>query len=202
MPDAPLFHLDPVQPTVFAWLEHASWFHYVEGYEEAARLVLEATESDEGVASSSGDRLAYPLVFLCRQAVELRLKELIETGNRCLGTDEAIDKPDGHNLVKLWASCRRIILAAWPSTPATDLDSMEVRLREFQRVDPGTASRYPWKLTGDRSLPSDIKGFSLRAFVTAINEVTSVLDGADVGIDTEHEVRMEMRREMAEYNEP
>ncbi len=37
----------------------------------------------------------------CHQAIELQLKELIETGYRCLEIDEVIDKRDGHNLVRL-----------------------------------------------------------------------------------------------------
>jgi hypothetical protein len=128
------------------------------------------------------------------------MKELIETGNRCLGTDEP---SVGHKLLRLWASCRLIMVTAWPSTPSNDLDAMEAVLHQLHGVDPGgTAFRYPESLAGERSLPTSLRGFNLRAFVEGIKECTSTLDGTTVGSDAENEQRMEMRREMADLYEP
>jgi hypothetical protein len=202
-----LFNIDPTDGGEFAWVEHASMFHYVEGFEEAAQVLLKQIESDDGVQATASDRLVYPLIFLCRHSIELRLKELIEEGNRCLGTSE---KSTGHHLMSLWASGRRIILTAWPGHQVAGLDATDAVIAQFHQVDIRSDSfRYPRSLDGKPSLPG-IKRFSIRPLVEATSQVTEALDGATVGIYTEHEMRTEMAAEMrmemaaeyAEYNEP
>jgi hypothetical protein len=61
MPKPPIFRLNPQDLSDFAWVEHASMWHYIEGYEEAAIVLLDAAVSADGVRASSGDRLVFPL---------------------------------------------------------------------------------------------------------------------------------------------
>jgi hypothetical protein len=188
MSRALLFHLDADSPDEFTWLPNASTWHYVEGYEEAARILLDAAETDAG--GSLADRLVFPLVFVCRHAIELRLKELIETGNRCLGTSEEISSfAGGHHLQELWAACRRIIRTAWPGTSASDLDAIEALIAGFQEVDPGSmAFRYPVTKAGRPSLPN-LTSFSMRTFVGHVERIVDALSGAEVGLDAEREMQ-------------
>lgn len=115
------FQLDPDNPQLFAWVADAVGFHYVEGYREAICILVDHVE-EGGPGDTAGDRLAFPIAFLCRHLIELRLKELIDAGNRLLDMNE---NPLGHKLNELWQSCRRVILKAWPNTPESDFQFVD-----------------------------------------------------------------------------
>jgi hypothetical protein len=195
------FDFDPNDLDQFAWLGQIEMWHYVRGYEEAARILVEATETPEARAMARSDRLALPVVFLCRQAVELRMKDLIATGNRCLGTTEPIEE-SSHNLSKLWTSCRRLIMTAWPGTPDEDLDGIDSVIAGLHVVDPAsTAFRYPTDRKGNKSLPDEMESFNLRVFFNKVTTVIDALEAAETGIDAEHDMRVEYEAELSQQYE-
>jgi hypothetical protein len=114
------------------------WGSYASGYKEAADvLVLRFLEDPQGL-----DALTYPILFLYRHYLELRLKELIVDGQRLL--HQLIDFQDQHALVRLWHPCRKILSEIWPKEPAVTWDSVEKLLKEFDQKDPdGMCFRYP-----------------------------------------------------------
>lgn len=175
-----LFDIDPSDPGQFAWLVAAGNRHYMAGYEEAIDILLAATESHEGRSNTVSDRLVYPIAFLSRHLVELRLKSLIEAGNRRLGTTEQYQ---GHNLVMLLESCVNIAQIQWPNTTFDALES-NVLIHELDRVDArSTSFRYATNRSGQRSLPEELQKFNLRVFVESMRQVNAILAGLETGIE-------------------
>lgn len=79
------------------------WEIYAIGYMRAADiLVARVLESQHEL-----DFLIYPIVFLYRHYLELRLKELIVAGRELL--DLPPDLRQVHRLDVLWVSCRKIL---------------------------------------------------------------------------------------------
>lgn len=175
------FDMDPNDPETFAWVQNASWYHYLEGYGEAIHILLGQAEPEDGIPTTAGDFLVFPIAFLCRHSLELRLKELIDTGNRSLAMNEG---PFGHDLQRLWQSCRRVILKAWPNTPDSQFSFIDELIIGLVAVDPeSTSFRYPRKRDGRPSLPVELSKFSLRILVERVDEASRLIDGAATGIE-------------------
>jgi len=173
------------------YLGDEGWFLYADGYKRAADLLVEYVKD----ARVEQDLLVYPTVFLYRQYIELRLKELIRDGNRLLDSPEAL--PQHHRLDQLWEQCRRILEQVWPEEPAEDLDAVEECIHQFSQVDPtSTAFRYPTDRNGKRSLPG-LRHINLRNLSEVMARIGTLLDGASTGIsvalDYKHDMEAEYR---------
>ena len=178
---------------------HGSWGVYAEGYRQAGDLLVEHIKD-----SPYRHFLVYPIVFLYRQYIELRLKEIIRDGNQLLDFPEEF--PKHHMIDKLWRQCRRILEQVWPEAPAEDLDAVEKCIQQFSEKDPtSTAFRYPTDKDGNPSLPG-LRHINLRNLSDVISRIASLLDGASMGIsvylDHKREMEAEYKREMeAEYRD-
>jgi hypothetical protein len=148
---------------------------YADGYKEAADAVVEhALEHQYHL-----DTFVYPILFLYRHHLELRLKELIQNGGFLLGRRTKV--PRDHRLDNLWAPCRRILEKAWPESRA-ELKSIDRCIREFSRVDPSSeAFRYSRTKCGKKTLEG-ITHVNLRYVRDVMAEVTGLLNGASIGI--------------------
>jgi hypothetical protein len=138
-PGDTLFRSDD-DPQSDAWLNWAltGWDAYASGYLAAANLLLEAVFEKEQRA----DTLIYPVAFLYRHYLELRLKEIIVQGGELLAHQS--DLKPVHKLDVLWNSVRLILEKVWPNGPKTDLDAVENVIRQFHNLDlTSIAFRYP-----------------------------------------------------------
>ena len=117
---------------------------YAVGYKEAADvLAARFLEDWQGM-----DGLVYPIVFLYRHALELRLKQVIVAGQQLLDIsvdfqEELLDK---HKLLELWKIYRKILrgVKCWPADPPQTLDAIEALVKDFDEKDPeGINFRYP-----------------------------------------------------------
>ncbi len=81
---------------------HINWNLYALGYKDAADILVQFVLKAPG----QQDMLVYPIVFLYRQYIELRLKEIIKKGEALLSTFN--DIPFGHNIYDLWNKCKKI----------------------------------------------------------------------------------------------
>jgi len=114
------------------------WGAYASAYKEAADILVQRFLED----SKGLDALTYPILFLYRHHLELRLKELIAQGQGLL--HQPIDLQEQHGLVKLWQPCHKILREIWPKEPAVTWDTVEKLIKEFDRMDPaGDSFRYP-----------------------------------------------------------
>lgn len=127
------------------------------------------------------DFLIYPIIFLYRQFIELRLKELIKDGSRLLDRPKGI--PMHHNILNLWNDCRIFLEEVWPDGDSEELDSVECCIKEFAEIDPKSmAFRYPIDKDGTPSLPEELRHINIRNLGEVMQRLGSLLDGCDTGI--------------------
>ena len=124
-----------------------NWESYAAGYKEAGDLLAMRFIRKW----QSNDVLTYPMVFLYRHYVELRLKQLIILGQRALNEPAQFNSEasENHQLLQLWKSCREILekladKGFWPKDPVNILDGVGGLIREFHTKDPSATNfRYP-----------------------------------------------------------
>jgi hypothetical protein len=170
---------------------------YAEGYKQAAEILVE-----RAIAASTGvripiDYLVFPIVFLYRQYIELRLKEIILLGNKLF------DRPQGfpkiHEISKLWKSARAILEELKPKPSSEELDTVERCMDEFSRLDPESESfRYPVTKKGMKAFPQDQVVINLRQLREIMAKIASFLDAYSEGIG----VLYEQKREIDDYYSP
>ena len=132
-----------------AYLSNSNmWDAYAQGYRLAADL-LSGHIAESPYHSSL---LGYPIVFLYRQYLELRIKELGLAAAEFLAKEYAV--PTDHNLLKLWQGVRADLHEVFAES-AEDLEAVEERIEEFCSVDPSSYTfRYPADTKGKPTLPS------------------------------------------------
>lgn len=181
------------------------WDTYAMGYKRAGDILVKYVADNDW----DQDFLVYPITFLYRQYLELRLKELIFIGSAL--RDRHIKIPTTHNLVSLWRQARPNIEAVWPGSETNEyLNLVEERLKEMYDLDSGSYTfRYPENTKGEPSL-TGFRYINLQQLMDVIQGISNVLDGASTGMG-EHlnsknemmaEYRAEMRREYDRYNIP
>lgn len=162
------------------------WYHdpselYVVGYKEAADALVETVSRREG----SADSLSFPIVFLYRQYIELRLKSLLRDGTRLLG--QQYTEKSEHRLSPLWNKVKELLLAVWPESEFAAGDSL---IDQFEKVDPkSTSFRYPKGLEGKHSVNIQTLKINLRNLADVIGALSVVLEGAAGGISEYEQYR-------------
>ena len=152
------------------------WSLYAIGYKDAADIIVERViDTRHGM-----DLLVFPVTYLYRHYLELRLKELIIHGRQLLdGPDEL---PHGHRIDVLWELCRPILEKVWPDGATTDLDAVGACITEFYTFDQQSMSfRYPVTKDGTPSLP-DLRHVNLRNLRDVVNRLSGLLEGSSNGI--------------------
>lgn len=167
---------------------------YTSGYRMAADKLVELVMSEPG----EQDFLVYPVVFLYRQWLELRLKCLIATTSQLL--DQEAKWPTTHKLQPLWDTARSGVTKTRLGVPEEDLRFVSAFIREYSAIDPeSTAFRYPTSAAGDSSLPGTLTHINLRQLLDVVNRAAAILDAAD-GYASYH---LQLKGEMdAEFGEP
>ena len=137
------------------------FYLYSEGYRQAAITLSEQIKS-QGFFT---DLLVYPLIYLNRQFLELRLKELISGLNYVL--NQTNDFPTGHNLRYLWfnflALINKIGVKEFPDS--VYFDSAEKLILEFNSLDPISMTfRYPVDKSGKPTPTLSVSIIDLKNF--------------------------------------
>ena len=114
------------------------FFPYADGYKEGAeKLVIDCIKGD-----GTKDILIYPIVFLYRQYIELRLKEIIIGLHYCLG--EGNDFPKHHRIDKIWDEMVELYKRLGEDTSGEDFKNGQRLIYEFATSDPLSMTfRYP-----------------------------------------------------------
>jgi hypothetical protein len=120
---------------------------YAIGYKEAADALIDRTcELDRGA-----DLQFYPIAFLYRQYLELRLKQLLIIGGHVVYYESKLTH--GHDLRKPWAEVRKILETVWPSTHVEEMNALEKCIDELCSLDAKSMSfRYPVDKEGKPTL--------------------------------------------------
>lgn len=160
---------------------------YAIGYKQAADFLVERVSQERRYQ----DTLVYPIAFLYRQYLELRLKQLIHIGSVYLESPLK-EKNLHHRIDMLWEQCRNVLEKIHPDENADEFDDIEKHIAEFARVDPlSTAFRYPADKEGNPSL-EDLSHINLRNLAEAMDKMAALLDGASLEIDMLFQGKQEM----------
>lgn len=155
---------------------------FAEGYKSAADILVK--HAIDG--SADRETLVYPTVFLYRQYIELRLKEILREGSALL--DDARSFPKRHELDLLWPPVRQIIEAVWAHEDTDDAELLFVDrvITEFFAIDPKSMSfRYPGLLGG-------VNEIDLRHLSQTIDRVFMFLDGVSDAISAYRDFSTEL----------
>lgn len=155
------------------------WNLYALGYKLAGDIIFEYVKETR----RDQDKLVFPIVFLYRQFLELRLKELIKKGNILLKKYKEF--PKQHNLDILWLQCKKILMESELIDPQDkhDLDAVEECIHQFSEKDPYSMSfRYPTDKKNRKSLPG-LTHINLRNLSEIVGRVSLFLDGASTAFD-------------------
>jgi len=117
---------------------------YSAGYKEAARRLTERALNESG----SIDILVFPIIFLYRHYLELKLKEIILNGTDLLYSNPIITT--GHSFSNLWNLANPLIEEVYKDEKDKEpLQLLKHVINEFIKIDQNSiAFRYP--LTVDK----------------------------------------------------
>ena len=155
-----------------------NWYHdptemYIIGYKEAADSLVDSIANRKG----SADSLIFPIVFLYRHYVEIRIKSLLHDGSRLL--DREHKQKSEHQLSKLWPKVRSILDELWPNDEVGDFKAMDSFIAQFEEVDPrSTTFRYPKDFEGNNSLKLDVPRVNLRNLAEVVGTISIILEGS------------------------
>ena len=159
-----------------AWLERdllkgfGGWSLYTSGFKMAADELV-AHLGEESSAPHLSHFVVYPIAFLYRHYLELRLKEMLWS------TSGAI--PKKHGLMTLWEKVRERLKYYAPQDGQFLLkyDSIAELLRPIDELDPQSEGfRYPYDEDGQLTIDGDIKWINLLRLKEHVAEIAGLFD--------------------------
>jgi hypothetical protein len=153
-----------------------TWNLYARGYRQAAQRLVESVL----ISDTSPDTLIYPIAFLYRHHLELRLKIIIAEGQELLNLKS--DFPAHHRLDLLWKTVRQILEEFYANDPKDVLGWVENCLLEFSKLDlQSFAFRYPSDKLGNQTLKG-LENLNVQQFAKTMEGISNFLEGAGSGI--------------------
>jgi hypothetical protein len=153
--------------------------HIWEGYMRAGAALVDLCEQ-------SGDRLdrhelVYPILFCYRHALELAMKWIVGQYGRY--ADVAAEDHLHHDLWKLWAVCKKVIVDVGSDGENEELLAVEQVVKDFHDLDKGSFS---FRYSRDRNgmtiqLPN--MTFDLSNIKNVMEAVNNLFTGADGQLD-------------------
>ena len=157
-------------------LHEQDWDIYATGYKMAADMIV------GNIDASDKNFLVFPIVFLYRQYLELRLKDIIKNGYLLLNKDKQIHYTKKHNISELWNEAINLIKESFPNQSESHLETVDNLIKEFSKVDPGSyCFRYPVDTKGE-PFKYDLSHINLRNLYEVIQGIANLIDGASIGI--------------------
>ncbi|MBE9228291.1 HEPN domain-containing protein [Phormidium sp. LEGE 05292] len=148
-----------------------------EGYQNGADILV-----NHVIENGTGqDTLVYPIVFLYRQHLELRFKEIIREGWLLL--NEGQDFPTTHDLQILWGQVKKVIEKLLPDDEETQEEGLiEHIVNEFSTLDRQSMSfRYPEDKKGNNPL-AGLQYINIRHLSEMLQEAYNFLYGVSAFI--------------------
>lgn len=163
-----------------------------EGYRLAGQLLTEAAQHQPPQYS---DMLVFPIAYVYRHTLELKLKDCIRDGTAYLGNERVPDRI--HDLVSLWDDFQGVLedcgvgrgLSGWPH--------LREVVHQLQDVDKpnATAFRYADEGDGESLLPDDLTVIDTKLFGHHLEQALDVLDGWQMALEAARDGRREMRQQ-------
>ncbi len=141
------------------------------------------------------DHLIYPIVFLTRHYLELRLKELIQGLNFCNEQNKIF--PSHHNLKQLWSEFKKAYSSLGENTNNENFKIIDELIDEISNVDPiSIVFRYPVDKTGVKI--QKLESINLTNLKEVFIRLCFVFDGIAMQISQYVEITEDMMREVYE----
>ena len=163
---------------------------YTIGYKEAADRLANTIFEERQLQ----DALIYPICFLYRQYIELRLKEIIRSGRTLI--EEGKGFPQHHKISILYQTAKEIIKKVFSDdSEPPDLSFVDHIISEYSQIDPESFSfRYPYDKSG-RNLLQGTTHINVRHLSENIKSFGEVIDNISFAIS----VYLDQKREFSEF---
>lgn len=155
-----------------------TFYAYAKGYKDAADFLVQGAVNGSRHFNFQINELVFPIAFLYRQYLELRLKDIIVLSNRLNNKSPRLpfDLQKDHSINKLWSHAKPLIEAVSSNVPRKDLNAVDKLVKYFAAIDPtGMAFRYPINKKGQFHLPE--LAINLRQLRKTMQKIGSFLDG-------------------------
>ena len=181
----------------YIWENVANWNAYVDGYKEAADLLVAAAVENRGTL----DLLVFPTVYLYRHHFEIALKTIILLGRRFRGEEQKA--PTGYDLKSLWKEVRRVFEARWGKDDQSSLDVVESCVEELSGFDPyGEGFRYPYDKKQENRHLDGLTHINVRNLSEVAGRVSCFLTCCIIGlwieVDQKEDYLIDMANDMEE----
>ncbi len=174
---------------------------YAEAFKSAGDKIISELARGEDVIHP--DMYFFPIVYLYRHCLELKMKEIIRLGAvlELISQSKKMQEVlDSHNLHALWNKVKATITKYWPNGPKDELLSAEKIILDFHKVDEdGQTVRYSRDKKGNRTIdqmPSSVQLLNLKDVFEAIY---NFLDGCEEGLEDGRQTRNEMMQDFGGY---
>lgn len=166
---------DPALPHS-VWLERdpmkgfGGWSLYTSGFKMAADELV-AHLGEESTAPHLPHFAVYPIAFLYRQYLELRLKQMLWSMGGAI--------PKKHELMTLWDRVRERFKYYAPQDEQflRKYDRVADLLRPIDELDPRSEGfRYPYNQDGQLTIDEDVKGINLQRLKEHVAAIAGLLD--------------------------
>lgn len=175
-PDESTHFFQEIVQSGWRYSTETQWHLYAEGYHQAAEKLYALWLENQ----RSPDHLIYPMMFLCRHYVELRLKELIQAAESLLElpTEWKLD----HNLDFLVSLLQPHLKKIWPDGSNEELQNACRLIKELSSIDKTSfLFRYPVD-TNRNDITKKVTSLDVDNFFDALRKLASFLDGASAGV--------------------
>lgn len=154
------------------------WLFYGEGYRQASELIEKQILE---VERTYQDFLIYPYCYLIRHYIEIRLKEIIDEGNKMNG--KIIDPAKGgHDLSILWSKSQETLKIVWQDQYSDAPKDIADFINELHSIDVKSDNfRYPIDKNGQETLDR-INEINFKKLAEAFQNVKHYLDGVTDGL--------------------
>jgi hypothetical protein len=139
--DQAQIELDTLEGHPYSGFKSGAIVSYSNAYMEAAERLVQTFHQ------RSYNTITLPIVFLYRHYIELKLKELIDLGNKRYSKPSTphLDRIlKGHRIDHLWYELKPLLQQAHPVEKNDEIEAVEACIMELSKVDEGSFSfRYP-----------------------------------------------------------
>jgi hypothetical protein len=162
---------------------------YADGYRDGTICLINECLADRELS----DILIYPIVFLSRQYMELRMKEIIIALKYCNGQPEGF--PKNHRLDQAWYRLKAEYEALGESTNDDAFENAEKIILEFASIDPiSMVFRYPVDKNGNTIANPGL--INIRDFGEVMQRFSRFLDALSDQIAHYADVTNDMYRDL------
>ncbi len=166
-----------------------------QSFKEAGDKIVKELSRGENLLEH-GENFFFPIAYLYRHSLELKMKGIIRQGIRLQLVEKnkkISDVLGRHNLFRIWGAVKRVLQAYWPDGPQHELDAAESIIAKFHEIDKsGQNFRYSKDRSGETTMDTLPESVELIHLQDVFEAIFNFLDGCQMGLDHELDMRSEI----------